>query len=108
MGLGIIFLFVVVIVLALFEYNQKISTKKFINDVEPYFRFLMEDDYKFLLTIKYGEDIDVAYLYSQRIRNGLVGIVAVIFIFLSNMSILVIAGAFAAGFFMFKQQYPAL
>ena len=45
MGIGIIFLIVVVIVLALFEYNEKISTKKFINDVEPYFRFMMEDDY---------------------------------------------------------------
>ena len=108
MGIGIIFLIVVVIVLALFEYNEKISTKKFINDVEPYFRFMMEDDYKFLLTVKYGEDIDVSYLYSQRIRNGLVGFVAVIFIFLNKLSIIVILGAFVAAFLMFKQQYSNL
>ena len=108
MSLGIIFLIIVVIILALFEYNQKISTKKFVNDVTPYFKFLMEDDYQFLLSVKYGEDIDVEYLYSQRIRNGLVGIVAVVFIFLSNMSALVIVGALAAGFFMFKQQYMNL
>ena len=108
MSLGIIFLIIVIIIMALFEYNQKINTKKFINDVTPYFKFLMEDDYKFLLSVKYGEDIDIEYLYSQRIRNGLVGIVAVIFVFLSNMSGLVILGAFAVGFFMFKQQYMNL
>ena len=41
MTLGMIFLIIVVIVMVVFEYNKKISTKKFINDVEPYFRFLM-------------------------------------------------------------------
>ena len=82
MTLGMIFLIIVVIVMVVFEYNKKISTKKFINDVEPYFRFLMEDDYKFLLTVKYGEDIDVSVLYTQRIRNALVGMVAVIFVFI--------------------------
>ena len=108
MTLGMIFLIIVVIVMAVFEYNKKISTKKFINDVEPYFRFLMEDDYKFLLTVKYGEDIDVSVLYTQRIRNALVGMVAVIFVFITKLNAVIILLAVAAGFVMFKQQYMSL
>ena len=108
MTLGMIFLIIVVIVMVVFEYNKKISTKKFINDVEPYFRFLMEDDYKFLLTVKYGEDIDVSVLYTQRIRNALVGMVAVIFVFITKLNAVIILLAVAAGFVMFKQQYMSL
>ena len=53
---------------------------------EPYFRFLMEDDYKFLLTIKYGNDIDVNKLYSDRVRNGLIVIIFCVFLFMSKFT----------------------
>ena len=49
-----LFLAIGLILLFVFQYNQVIDTKKFIQDSEPYLRFLMEDDYKFLLNVKYN------------------------------------------------------
>ena len=68
------FVFIAIIILFILEYNKKIDTRKFVGDTEPYFRFLMEDDYKFLLNIRYQglEDSDVNILYSKRVRNGLI------------------------------------
>ena len=74
-----LFVAIGVIIIFVFEYNNIIDSRKFIQDTEPYFHFLMEDDYKFLLNIRYGGQIDddaVYELFSKRIRNAL--IVAVI------------------------------
>lgn len=102
------FLIVAAIVILIFQVNNKIDTKKFITDTEPYLRFLMEDDYKFLLTIKYGEDVDVVKLFSKRVQTGIITIFAVLFIFMSQYSFLVLIGALAAGFVTFKLQYTKL
>ena len=40
----------------------------------------MEDDYEFLVKLKYGNDVDVNELFGQRVRNGLVTIVVLYFI----------------------------
>ena len=40
------FIFIAIIILFVLEYNKKVDTKRFIGETEPYFRFLMEDDYK--------------------------------------------------------------
>ena len=53
-----IFIIIAVIFFIIFQVNQTIDAKKFITDTEPYLRFLMEDDYKFLLSIKYGDHYD--------------------------------------------------
>ena len=46
-----LFVAIGVIIIFVFEYNNIIDSRKFIQDTEPYFHFLMEDDYKFLLNI---------------------------------------------------------
>ena len=102
------FLFVAIVILFILEYNRKIDTNRFIKDTEPYFRFLMEDDYEFLLRIRYGNDVDVNVLFGQRVRNGLVAIVALIFIFLTNISFITVLLAVIIGYIIFKQQYMKL
>lgn len=103
------FILIALIILFLLEYNKKINTQKFFADTEPYFRFLMEDDYKFLLTVRYGNDIDVNEAFSKRLRNGAIMIVFVIFIFmLSNLSFINILFAFIVGFVVFKSSYTSL
>ena len=65
-----LFVLIGVIVIFVFEYNNIIDSRKFVRDTEPYFRFLMEDDYKFLLNVRYGGTIDdeaVEVLYTKRI-----------------------------------------
>ena len=54
------FLIVGVIILFILFYSKRIDAKKFVGDIEPYFKMLMEDDYEFLLKLKYGDkDLDV-------------------------------------------------
>lgn len=91
------------------SYSGTINTKKFISDMEPYFRFLMEDDYKFLLNVKYGDKKDYAVEFNKRISNGLLVIVACLFVLLLNqVSFLFFLLAFIIGFAVFKQPYMSL
>jgi hypothetical protein len=108
---GIMFIAIAAIVLFIFQYNKAIDGKKFINDIEPYFRFLMEDDYKFLLNIKYNGQIseeDVNKLYKNRVRNGLVAIVTLFIIFLNKMSFVYLLICVIAGYLVFKMDYTKL
>lgn len=103
------FILIAIIILFVLEYTKKIDTKKFIGEVEPYFRFLMEDDYKFLLSVRYGDDVDVNQLFSIRVRNGVVTIVVLVFVFLlSNFSFINLLLSFIAGYLIFKQPYMKL
>ena len=105
------FLLIAVIVLFVLEYTKRIDSKKFISDIQPYFSFLMEDDYKFLLSIRYGgdEDLDVNYLFNKRVTQGILTIVCLVFVFLlSNFSFINVLISFILGFLVFKMQYIKL
>ena len=107
-SVGMLFIFIGIIVILIFEVNNHFSSRKFVNDAAPYFNFLMEDDYKFLLSVKYQGEIDVDKLYSIRIRNALIIIIGMFFLFLSKMSFLYVMVAVIAGFAMFKLPYIQL
>lgn len=105
------FLLIAVIVLFVLEYTKRIDSKKFISDIQPYFSFLMEDDYKFLLSIRYGgdEDLDVNYLFNKRVTQGILTIVCLVFVFLlSNFSFINVLISFILGFLVFKMPYIKL
>ena len=106
------FIIIGVILFVVLQVNKKIDTGKFIKDTEPYFRFLMEDDYKFLLQVRYGENLDINKLYGNRVRNGLLTIVVIIILFIptaeaSKIYIYVIL-AILLGFIVFKMPYTKL
>ncbi len=103
-----LFIVIGIILLYILEVNNQISTRKFIDDAEPYFRFLMEDDYKFLATLKYGVDIDINKLYSVRVRNGIIAIIAMIFIFLTKLNFIYIIVSVIIGYVVFKLPYTQL
>ena len=103
------FILIAIIIIFVLEYTKRIDTNKFIGEAEPYFRFLMEDDYKFLLSIKYGEDIDVNKLFGNRVRNGVLTIIVLVFVFLmSNFSFMNLLISVIAGYLVFKQPYSNL
>lgn len=103
------FLFIAIILLFMLEYSKVIDTRKFIGDTEPYFQGLMEDDYKFLLNVRYGSNVDVEQLFGQRVRNGLLTIIVLVFVFiLSNPSFISFLLAFIIGFVVFKMPYTKL
>ena len=103
------FLIIAVIIYFIMEYNKKINLRKFVGDSEPYFRSLMEDDYGFLLKLKYGNDVDIDELFGQRVRNGAITIIALVFAFvMSNPSFINVLLAFILGFLVFKMPYQSL
>lgn len=108
MSIGVMFLIIGAIVLFVLWYNKRLNLNKFIAETEPYFRFLMEDDYEFLLHIRYQGELDVNQLFSARIRNGLIVIVALVFIFLKDFKFLYALVALAGGYLVFKLQYMQL
>ena len=102
------FIIITAIVLFVMFYNKMIDQNKFIQETEPYFRFLMEDDYEFLLHIKYGEDVDVNKMFGIRVRNGILIIVVILFYFLSKLNFVSILFSFLLGFIVFKMPYSSL
>ena len=108
MSVGIMFLIIGALTLFVMWYNKRININKFIAETEPYFRFLMEEDYEFLLHVRYKGELDINALFSKRVRDGLIGIVVVIFLFLSDLKFLYVLVAVGAGFAMFKWQYIKL
>ena len=99
------------IVLFILQYNKAIDSKKFIDDAQPYFGFLMEDDYPFLLSVRYGGNItnaDIEKLYGQRIRNGLVTIVMLAVYFLNKLNFIYMIVCVIGGFVVFKMPYTKL
>lgn len=103
------FILIAIIILFVLEYTKRIDTKKFVGETEPYFRFLMEDDYKFLLSVKYGDDVDVNKLFAARVRNGVLTIIVLVFVFLlSNFSFMNLLISFILGYLVFKQPYSSL
>ncbi len=108
MSMGLIFILIAVIIIFLLEVNHHFSSSKFIKETEPYFQILMEDDYEFLLKIRYGSDVDVKKMYDLRVRNGIVGIIFFLFIFLQNLTFAYILLSFLLGFALFKFPYMKL
>lgn len=99
------FIAIAAILIFVLQYNKKVDLQRFVVDSEPYFRILMEDDYEFLLTIKYGNDVDVQKLFGARIRNGMLAIFVVVFAFLSSLNFVNILFAVLVGFVVFKMPY---
>lgn len=107
MSIGLTFIIIGIIMIFLLEYNNHFSSNKFIKETEPYFRAFMEDDYKFLLNIKYG-DVDVNKMYGMRVRNAIVTFIFCLFIFLSNLTFAYILLSLLLAFGMFKLPYMQL
>jgi hypothetical protein len=101
-------LFIGVIVLFMMQKNKIIDSNKFIKDNEHYFKALKEDDYDFLVKAKYGEDAIPEQLYSLRIRNAMIVLIALIFLFLAQLNFLNLMGAVVASYLVFKSSYSNL
>ena len=59
------FIAIGVILIVILIANRFLDSKKFISEVQPYFKFLMEDDYEFLLSVRYGQK----YSLEKKFKN---------------------------------------
>ena len=88
--------------------NGYIKPNKFIYDNQDIFMKLKEDDYDFLVRAKYGEGSDSDVLFQKRIKNGLMVIILMLFMFLSSLSALKVVISLVVGFLVFKTDYSNL
>lgn len=103
--MSVMFIIISVIVLFILHLNHTIDAKKFVQDTEPYLRFLMEDDYEFLLRVRYGDDIDVNKLFSKRVQTAIITVGILFLLFISNLNFLNIMIIVIIAFAMFKLPY---
>ncbi len=79
MVVGMIIMFVLI-------YNKTIDKDKFFADNQKYLEAFKEEDYQFLVYAKYGEDVDVDKLYSQRITYAFVAFLTVFALTVTNVN----------------------
>ena len=100
------FVLIAVIILFVLETTKRIDSKKFLSDIEPYFKFLMESDYKFLIAVKYGENANADAMFDKMVKNaGIIIIFLVFFFLMTSFKFVNIIFAFIIGFVFFKLDY---
>ena len=105
---SLIFIFIAVIIIVILLVNRRLDSKRFITEVKPYFSFLLEDDYEFLLKLKYGPDIDTNKLYEIRLRNAFIALAAAIILFINKINFLYIVLSLVIAYVIFKEPYIKL
>ena len=108
MSTGLLFVIISVIVFFVFWYNQIIDVNKFFKDARGLFMFLMEDDYKFYVMMKYGEKANVYDLFEKRVRDAIICMAALVIVFWTRMSYIYVILIVIVGFLAFKSQYMSL
>ena len=99
---------IIILIFIVLQVSGSINLNKFIKDNQEYFKTLKESDYDFLLKARYGDGIDSDRLYSNRLRDGVIGIVIFIFLFINNLDYTKILISIVAGYVIFKLSYLKL
>lgn len=91
-------------------YSETIDVKKFINTEDGYFLSLKEKDYDFLLSAKYGENVDCNKVFMSRVKTAFY---AFIFLFAllivgGNLSFLNVVVLLVLAYVIFKSGYTNL
>ena len=97
-----------IIVIFVLEKNKKVDTGKFIIDNGNWIRKFKESDYDFLVRSKYGEDADPDELFDKRVKNGFIVGIALIFLFITQLTFINVVLALLVGYFIFKSGYRSL
>ncbi len=102
--IGVVGVLFVIVLLA----QGKIDGNKFIKDNERAFKLLKEDDYDFLVSARYGEGVDPNLLFEKRVKNGLITLVLLVVIFISNLNFVNLIVCFIVSYLIFKSGYSNL
>lgn len=99
-----------IITIFIFVYNNVFDTKRFIRDVSPLLKKLMEKDYAFLISVRYADqDIDIQKMFEMRIRNGLLGLFITFFVLLiTGFNVVYLLVGVGISIYLFKDQYIRL
>ena len=105
----VIFAVITAIIFFIVIVNNVIDRRKFVQELTPYFAFLKEKDYDYLLKLKYGDEVDSTKMFNKRIKNaGLAFLMAFVIIFLVNKGYIYFVLSVIAFFVFFKLEYIQL
>ena len=99
---------VIAIALIVCVVNGVIDSKKFFDDNSIYIRSLKENDYDFLVHVRYGEAVDPNVLFNKRLKNAVLIFGVALIFFISNISFLNILICAGIAVFIFKSGYSNL
>ena len=100
------FIAIAVIIFAIMIINKRLDHRKFVQELTPYFAFLKEKDYEFLLKLKYGDEIDSTKMFNKRLKNaGIAFVFAFVIIFLANVGYIYLLISIIVAFVVFKLDY---
>ena len=108
MSTGLMFVIIGIIIFFIVWYNKMIDVNKFFKDARGLFMFLMEDDYKFYLNMKYGDKVNVYDMFEKRIRDAIIAMALFTLIFWTRMSYIYVIVIIIIGYLVFKSQYASL
>ena len=108
MSTSLMFIIIAAIVVFIFWYNQVFDANKFFKDARGLFMFLMEDDYKFYATMKYGEKVNIYDMFEKRVRDAIIAMAVFTLVFWSRMSYIYALVIVIIGYVVFKSQYTSL
>ncbi len=94
-----------VILLFGLNYTGKISANRFVADNEVYFRKLKESDWDFYVKAKYGDTVNPDFLFNKRIKKGLITIVIMLCVFISDLTYVTVLFSVLAGYVVFRLDY---
>lgn len=101
-------LLIAVIVIAIFTSHNLIDKNSFMSNTKIA-NLLKEKDYDFLLIAKYGDRVyDPNEVFMKRVKNAVLTIAALIFLFLSQLNYITVIAAFIVGFLVYKAPYNDL
>lgn len=101
-------LLIAIIIFGILISNKVINTSEFMSNSKVA-NLLKEKDYDFLLIAKYGDKVyDPNEVFMKRVKNAIITIAALIFLFLSQLNYLTVIAAFIIGYLVFKSQYMSL
>ena len=109
--MGLIYVLVTVVLVFIFIYNKVFDGNKFIKELSPIFRNIIEDDYEFLVRLRYeDEDIDLEEMFEKRIRNAVLTFLIVLFlsILAGKLAFIVVFLAVVLALLVFKMPYAKL
>jgi len=102
------YIIIVFITFWILQTRGKVNTGKFVKDAGKSLDFLREEDYTFYAKAKYGEKVDIDKLFDMRIRNGFVGFIMMLFVFITDLTFINIVFAGIVAFLLFKLNYFSL
>ena len=72
------------IIIFVLIYNNTIDKDKFYADNQKYLEALKEDDYQFFVYARYGENVDIDQLFSQRVTYAFIALLIVLVLSISG------------------------